>query len=111
MKHRTLFVFIGILIMIAVFPFLTTATAASKAKPIELKLATWNPPQIAVSKAMERWAKLIEEKSGNRVKITFYWAQALAAYPDTYRGSGRRTWDEDHGRRLLDRFCQISRLR
>lgn len=87
MKLRTLFVFIGILTLIFLFPFLTTATAESQSKPIELKLATWDPPQIAVSKAKERWANLIEEKSGNRVKITFYWAQALAAYPDTYRAT------------------------
>ena len=87
MKRRTLFVFIGILTLVFVFPFLTTATAQSKAKPIELKVATWNPPQINLSKTMRKWADMVEERSGGRVKITFYWAQALAAYLDTYRAT------------------------
>ena len=87
MKKQLRFTIIAILILVFLFPFLSTASAQSKAKPIELKVATWNPPQINLSKVMRKWADMVEERSGGRVKITFYWAQALAAYLDTYRAT------------------------
>ena len=59
---------------------------ASAAGPIELKVATWNPPPpFPISATEEKWAKMVEEKSGGEVKFKFFWAGGLAALRDTYR--------------------------
>lgn len=87
MKHKkwTLLV-IGIFLIFAL-PLFTMGTAASETKPIELKVATWNPPQIDPSKTAVEWAKTVEERSGGKVKFTFYWASSLCQMPDTFRAT------------------------
>jgi TRAP-type C4-dicarboxylate transport system substrate-binding protein len=64
-----------------------TAYAQSSTKPMEIKVATWNPPHIAPSKIVVKWAKMVEERSGGKVKFVFYWASALAKLPDTFRAT------------------------
>ena len=74
--------FIGIFLVFSL-SFFTTVYAQS---PIELKVATWNPPPpFPPSTPAEKWAKMVEEKSGGAVKIVFYWAGGLASLRDTYR--------------------------
>jgi TRAP-type C4-dicarboxylate transport system substrate-binding protein len=53
-------------------------------KPIELKVATWGPPQLPISLANKEWAERIEEQSGSRVKFNFYWDQSLVKAGDTW---------------------------
>jgi TRAP-type C4-dicarboxylate transport system substrate-binding protein len=65
--------------------FFTVAHAESPAKPIELKFSTWNPAQLPMCKIVEQWGKMVEEKSGGKVKITFYFSGSLVAFKDTYR--------------------------
>jgi TRAP-type C4-dicarboxylate transport system substrate-binding protein len=77
---------IGIFLIIAL-PFFTIGTAASQTKPIELKVATWNPPQIDPSKVAVEWAKIVEERSGGKVKFVFYWASSLCKMEDTFRAT------------------------
>lgn len=54
-------------------------------EPIELKVSTWGPPQLPISMVNEEWAEMIEEKSGGRVKFTFYWDQSLVKASDTWK--------------------------
>ena len=62
-----------------------TAVHASSVKPIELKVSSWTPPQLPIAKLTEEWGRKVEERSGGTVKLTFYWAMALAQYRDAYR--------------------------
>jgi TRAP-type C4-dicarboxylate transport system substrate-binding protein len=59
--------------------------APSGEKPIELKVATWGPADLPISKVNEEWAHMIEEQSGHRVKFTFYWNQSLVKAADTWK--------------------------
>ena len=74
--------FIGIFLVF----FLSFIAETHAQPPIELKVATWNPPPpFPISTTAEKWAKMVEEKSGGAVKIVFYWAGGLASLRDTYR--------------------------
>jgi TRAP-type C4-dicarboxylate transport system substrate-binding protein len=53
--------------------------------PIELKVSTWGPPELPISKVNEEWAEIIEKQSGGRVKFTFYWEQSLVKASDTWK--------------------------
>ena len=66
---------------IVLFTFVSLAIA----KPIELKVSSWTPPQLPIAKVTEEWGRKIEEQSGGTVKLVFYWSQTLAAYKDSYR--------------------------
>ncbi|MDB9822353.1 TRAP transporter substrate-binding protein DctP [Deltaproteobacteria bacterium] len=73
-------------ISLIIFLFLcTSAHTESKVKPIELKVATWNSPQLAPSKLAEKWGKMVEERSGGKVKLVFYFSGSLVTMNDTYR--------------------------
>lgn len=77
---------IFICIFMAFFLLVSTSTYAESKKPIELKVATWNPPPpFPISASAVKWAKMVEEKSGGAVKITFFWGGGLASLRDTYR--------------------------
>jgi TRAP-type C4-dicarboxylate transport system substrate-binding protein len=54
-------------------------------EPIELKVSTWGPPQLPISKVNQDWAKRIEEICGGKVKFTFYWDQSLVKASDTWK--------------------------
>jgi TRAP-type C4-dicarboxylate transport system substrate-binding protein len=59
--------------------------APSKDKPIELKFAHFLPPNhFLVTDGFVPWAKAVEERSGGRVKVTFYPAQSLCKAKDDY---------------------------
>ena len=79
-------VFAGIFLVISFF-FFTVTYAASTAKPMELKVATWNPEHIAPSQIVQKWAKMVEERSGGKVKFAFYWASSLAKLQDNFRAT------------------------
>jgi TRAP-type C4-dicarboxylate transport system substrate-binding protein len=86
MKNQKLITFFISIFMVIFLSIFTSAYAESKVKPIELKVATWNPPPpFPISTSAEKWAKMVEEKSGEQVKITFFWAGGLASLRDTYR--------------------------
>ena len=59
--------------------------APTKDKPIELKFAHFLPPNhFLVVDGFAPWAKAVEERSGGRVKVTFYPAQSLCKAKDDY---------------------------
>jgi TRAP-type C4-dicarboxylate transport system substrate-binding protein len=59
--------------------------APASREPIELKVATWGPADLPISKVNEEWAHMIEEQSDHRVKFTFYWNQSLVNAGDTWK--------------------------
>lgn len=65
--------------------FCTSLHAESKANPVELKVATWNSAQLPPSKLTQKWAKMVEERSGGKVKLIFYFSGTLVSMNDTYR--------------------------
>ncbi|MFC1532923.1 TRAP transporter substrate-binding protein DctP [Thermodesulfobacteriota bacterium] len=79
-KKKVLALFIGVFLIFSLSLLTTTS-----AKPIELKVSSWTPPQLPIAKITEKWARMVEERSGHTVKLTFYWAGTLASYPDSYR--------------------------
>ena len=84
-KQKAVPLFFSIFLVLLVTVFMNAPFPAA-AQPIELKLATWNPPPpFPISTSAEKWAKMVEDKSGGRVKITFFWAGGLASLRDTYR--------------------------
>ena len=55
------------------------------AEPIDLKFSYWTPPQaLPAQEGLIPWAENVEKGTGNRVKITFYPAEALGHAPDHY---------------------------
>jgi len=82
-------------VMVAVFLALILAAsflvngeaqaAPTKDKPMELKFAHFLPPNMfLVTDGFAPWAKTVEERSGGRVKVTFYPAQSLCKAKDDY---------------------------
>ena len=85
-NHTFVTLVIGSCLIVAL-AFFTMGTAAAEQKPIELKVASWNPPHIDPSKIAIEWAKTVEERSGGKVKFTFYWASSLCKMQDTFRAT------------------------
>ena len=57
------------------------------AQPIELKFAHYsNPGHPMLEGIAKPWAKMVEEKTNGKVKITIYPAQTLVKMRDTYDG-------------------------
>jgi TRAP-type transport system periplasmic protein len=57
----------------------------TKEKPLELKFAHFLAPNhFLVVDGFEPWAKAIEQRTGGRVKVTFYPAQSLCKAKDDY---------------------------
>ena len=79
-KQKVLTLFMGVFLIFSL-SFLTSASA----EPIELKVSSWTPPQLPIAKLTEKWGRMVEERSGHTVKLTFYWAMTLASYADSYR--------------------------
>jgi TRAP-type C4-dicarboxylate transport system substrate-binding protein len=55
-------------------------------KPIELKLADWNPPKAGVAQITQKMADMIGEKSGGKLKIRVYTAESLVKMVEVFRG-------------------------
>jgi TRAP-type C4-dicarboxylate transport system substrate-binding protein len=57
----------------------TTPTEPTKptAKTIEWRFTSWDPPFFVCSEAAEEWGKELEEATGGRLKINFYWSESL----------------------------------
>lgn len=58
---------------------------SAQTKPIELTFNHLVPPVIPFAKVAQNWAKMIEEKSGGRVKITFYWSASLMPQQEIFK--------------------------
>jgi TRAP-type transport system periplasmic protein len=65
---------------------LTSGTAYSADKPIELSFSTILPVQYPFTKAMDGWGKEVEKRTAGRVKITYYHAGILVDAVNAYEG-------------------------
>ena len=62
-----------------------TSPIATAEDPIELKVSTWGPSELPISKINQEWADMIEKQSNGRIKFTFYWAESLVKANDTWK--------------------------
>jgi TRAP-type C4-dicarboxylate transport system substrate-binding protein len=62
-------------------------SAKASIKPITLKFAEYSPPTEERADAGARWAKLIEERSGGRLKVEIYYSETLAKLADVYKAT------------------------
>ena len=77
----TIFVLVGIFMVM----FNLNAGLASAAdKPIQLKLASFQPPTSKSSEYLGNWAKKIEKETNGKVKIVLYAGATLAKPKQTY---------------------------
>ena len=83
--QKTIIFCVGILLVLFL-SFFTFPITELSAKPIELKVTSWNPAQLPMAQLIEKkWGKMVEDKSNGKVKLTFYWSGSLVAFKDTYR--------------------------
>lgn len=85
MKNQGLLTLFAVFCLVFFLSFFNSAYAQSQVKPIELKVASWNPPGIPFSVQAEKWGKMVEERSGGKVKLVFYWSETLVAQRDIFR--------------------------
>jgi len=71
-------------VVVAMFFFAPLASA----KPLELSLSLVTPPKhLRNINVINPWVKMIEERTGGKVKITVYYAAALAPPPQTFEST------------------------
>jgi TRAP-type C4-dicarboxylate transport system substrate-binding protein len=63
-----------------------TPTPTPPTEPITITFSSFGPSESADHQAFINWAKVVEEKSENRVKFDFYWNGTLLPVPETFRG-------------------------
>jgi TRAP-type C4-dicarboxylate transport system substrate-binding protein len=87
MRHDTVMLTVFLALIFVAWPLVNGEAqgAPTKDKPIELKFAHFLPPNhFLVVDGFAPWAKAVEERSGGRVKVTFYPAQSLCKAKDDY---------------------------
>lgn len=65
-------------------PTPTPTPAPAPVKPIELKIANFQPPGAPSTPMMEMWGKSIEKETGGKVTFTMYAGETLAKAAATY---------------------------
>jgi TRAP-type C4-dicarboxylate transport system substrate-binding protein len=86
-----------LILMVTALPFLT-ASGRAEAKPIELKLASFHPATgVSVHDVLEPWSKMVEKKTGGKVKFTIYPGKALLQPQEAFDGAVSGIADVSHG--------------
>lgn len=75
----TFFVVVAMTAIVGVGPTL--------AKPIELKIANFQPPLHKSNEMLKNWASLIEKETGGKVRFVIYPGSTLAKARDTYNAT------------------------
>ena len=73
--------FIGIFLFITIFG---AGNAFAADKPIQLKLASFQPPSSKTSEEFKKWGQLLEKETGGKVNVVLYTGATLAKSRDTY---------------------------
>lgn len=83
----------GLLLVTLIFCLITLLTLSTPEKTfsaspevIELSFTHTIPPVIPIAKVYQKWAEMLAERSGGRVKINFYWGESLLKASEFYRG-------------------------
>ncbi len=82
--------FAAVIIGVAMTCFFLMASAdiaRAQTKPIELKLAQWDPPQAKIARLTQKMADMINEKSGGRIKVVTYFGETLLKQAESYRST------------------------
>jgi len=82
---KKLFIILFLIILINVAS--TTAPVLAQTKVIELKFTSHNGPEVPLSKYHKQWGDMLEKRSNGRVKVTYYWSEALLKLGDALRGT------------------------
>ena len=86
MKRKALCITIIGLCLIVLSAIVPFTPLWAQAKTIELSFSHTIPPVVPMAKVYQAWAGMLEERSGGRVKINFYWAESLLKASEFYRG-------------------------
>ncbi|MEE9610091.1 MAG: TRAP transporter substrate-binding protein [Desulfatiglandales bacterium] len=78
--------FLVFFLVISVAMFFLPGGNSAQAAPIQISYANLFPPTHLHSKVFEAWAKAIEERTGGKVKFTFYHGGALLKGAKIYDG-------------------------
>ena len=71
----------------------TTTPSESEVKPIEWTFVSFIPPFDVYAMEAESWAKRVEEATGGRMKVTFYWAESLVKLTGLFEAVAAGTAD------------------
>jgi len=67
--------------------FSAAPSPAQQPKPVELSFAHTIPPVVPLAKVYQEWGKMVEEKSGGKVKINYFWSESLLKASELFRGA------------------------
>lgn len=79
------FLWAGLFILLSVGFIIPVSSLAAPPKPIELTFNHFTPPVGIMAENYKTWASMIEERTGGRVKIKFYWSSALFGMKEVLR--------------------------
>jgi len=64
-----------------------TGSAVSQTKPIELKLAQWDPPMSLPATMTQKMVDRINEKAAGKLKVTPFYGESLFKQQESYRST------------------------
>ena len=86
MKRRILSVLVGIVVM-AMVGTPGEAQPASKAKPVELRVASYLPDSHYLNKTLERLFEEVQKRTGGKVRFAYYHASSLVGAKEAFSGT------------------------
>lgn len=78
--------FLATVFFLAMNLMVATYAGAAPDKPIELTYAHFVPSVGLMGEQYQKWASLIEERTGHRVKIKFFWSNSLLSMTERLPG-------------------------
>ena len=73
-----------------------SSPAAAPAQIFNIKFASWNPEVAPVSQTQKKWGANLEQQSGGRIKVTYYFGESLAKQNDLFRAAQTNVADVVH---------------
>lgn len=78
-------IFIGLLMLGMLISFCNVGVAQDKGTVYNLKFSTWDPAASVWARESNAWADRIAKRTNGKVKIQWYFSQALSKIRDQYR--------------------------
>lgn len=75
-----------LIFLVGLIAGLYTSFSYAQDAHVILKFNDWGPPGIGIGKLHEQAARMIEERTGGRIKVQCYFSQSLLKYPETFSG-------------------------
>jgi TRAP-type C4-dicarboxylate transport system substrate-binding protein len=83
---KTLFFGLSVLLIVAVSWFIVGSEATSAEKPMEIIFAASLPANAPAAQVVVKFGERVEQRSGNRVKFVYYWANTLLPSAEIVKG-------------------------